>query len=29
MSRSFATICISAGVDIVSLQTLMNHASIQ
>ena len=28
-SRSFATNCINAGVDIVSLQTLMNHASIQ
>jgi len=29
MRRSFATNCIRAGVDIVSLQTLMNHASIQ
>lgn len=27
--RSFATNCIQAGVDIVSLKTLMNHASIQ
>jgi len=27
--RSFATNCIRAGVDIVSLKTLMNHASIQ
>ena len=29
MRRSFATNCIRAGVDIVSLKTLMNHASIQ
>ena len=29
MRRSFATNCIRAGVYIVSLQTLMNHASIQ
>ena len=27
--RSFATNCIRAGVDIVSLKTLMNHSSIQ
>lgn len=27
--RSFATNCIQAGVDIVTLKTLMNHASIQ
>ena len=27
--RSFATTCIRAGVDIVSLKNLMNHASIQ
>jgi len=27
--RSFATNCIRAGVDIVSLKTLMNHANIQ
>jgi integrase/recombinase XerD len=27
--RSFATNCIRSGVDIVSLKTLMNHASIQ
>ncbi len=27
--RSFATNCIQSGVDIVSLKTLMNHASIQ
>ena len=29
MRRSFATNCIRAGVDIVSLKTLMNHSSIQ
>ena len=29
MRRSFATNCIRAGVDIVTLKTLMNHASIQ
>ena len=29
MRRSFATNCIRSGVDIVSLKTLMNHASIQ
>jgi len=29
MRRSFATNCIRAGVDIVSLKTLMNHASVQ
>ena len=27
--RGFATACIRAGVNIVSLKTLMNHASIQ
>lgn len=27
--RSFATNCIQAGIDIVSLKTLMNHANIQ
>ena len=27
--RSFATNCIQAGVDIVTLKTLMNHASIE
>jgi len=29
MRRSFATNCIRAGVDIVSLKTLMNHSNIQ
>ena len=29
MRRSFATNCIRSGIDIVSLKTLMNHASIQ